>query len=24
MSFVHYTTMGEIDHLIRGLTIALD
>lgn len=24
MSFVHYTTMDEIDHLIRGLTIALD
>ena len=24
MSFVHYTTMDEINHLIRGLTIALD
>jgi selenocysteine lyase/cysteine desulfurase len=24
MSFVHYTTMAEIEHLIRGLTIALD
>jgi len=24
MSFVHYTTMKEMDHLIRGLTFALD
>jgi selenocysteine lyase/cysteine desulfurase len=24
VSFVHYTTMAEIDQLIRGLTIALD
>ena len=24
MSFVHYTTMAEIEHLIRGLIIALD
>jgi selenocysteine lyase/cysteine desulfurase len=23
MSFVHYTTMDEIEHLIRGLTVAL-
>ena len=24
MSFIHYTTMDEIKHLIEGLTIALD
>lgn len=24
MSFVHYTTMSEIEHLIHGLTVALD